>query len=102
METANIIKILGFSGALIGGYAYVPQILHLVKEKCSAGISLGAFTLWTFSSSLVLINAVYLGSPVFIFLCSMQLVASLTILLLSIRSNGHVCQTHLHLEKLNQ
>ena len=33
METANIVKALGFAGALIGGYAYVPQILHLVKEK---------------------------------------------------------------------
>jgi uncharacterized protein with PQ loop repeat len=100
VETANIVKALGFAGALIGGYAYVPQILHLVKEKCSAGISRGAFMLWTFSSSLVLINAVYLGSPVFIFLCTMQLTASFTILLLSIRSNGHVCQSHIHVEKL--
>jgi uncharacterized protein with PQ loop repeat len=95
VNTSNIVSSLGFIGALIGGYAYLPQIMHLVKERCSAGISPKAFSLWTLSSSLVLINAIYLRAPVFIFLCVIQLSASFTILLFSLRSKGHVCQSHL-------
>ena len=96
MQTAQIINTLGFAGALLGSYAYLPQIKHLVTEKCSAGISPRAFKLWTLSSSLVLINAIYLRAPVFIFLCLMQLLSSFTILMFSLKSKGHVCQSHLH------
>lgn len=96
METATVINLIGFVGALLGSYAYLPQIKHLITEKCSAGISPRAFKIWTLSSTLVLINAVYLRAPVFIFLSTMQLLSSFTILLLSIRSSGHICQAHIH------
>jgi uncharacterized protein with PQ loop repeat len=95
METSQIVSLLGFIGALLGGYAYLPQIMHMARQRCSAGISVKAFQIWTLSSGLVLINALYLGAPVFIFLCVVQLSASFTILLFSIRNKGHVCQTHL-------
>ncbi len=96
MDMANIISLLGLLGALIGGYAYFPQIRHLIVEKCSAGISGRAFMLWTVSSALVLTNAVYIQAGVFIFLCIIQLSASATILALSVKNRTHVCASHLH------
>lgn len=96
METGSVVSLLGFLGALIGGYAYLPQITHLIKEQCSAGISPKAFGLWTLSSTLILINALYIAAPVFIFLSAIQLTASLTILLFSIRNKDHICLSHLH------
>jgi uncharacterized protein with PQ loop repeat len=38
-------SLIGLTGALIAGYAYLPQIRHLTKEHCSAGISRNAFAL---------------------------------------------------------
>ncbi|MBP7018635.1 PQ-loop repeat-containing protein [Candidatus Saccharibacteria bacterium] len=95
MEPENIVNSLGFIGAVIGGYAYLPQIRHLVRERCSAGISPRAFSLWTLSSLLVLINALYLRASVFIFICLIQLTASITILLFSLKTKGQVCASHM-------
>ena len=39
METSQIVSLLGFIGALLGGYAYLPQIMHMARQRCSAGIS---------------------------------------------------------------
>jgi uncharacterized protein with PQ loop repeat len=58
--------LIGLTGAVIAGYAYVPQITHLIKERCSAGISRRAFALWFLSSLLVTINALFIQSAVFI------------------------------------
>lgn len=96
MNTSHVISSLGFLGAVLGGYAYLPQIVHLVKEKCSGGISARAYGIWTFSSALVLVNAVYIRSPVFIFICSVQLVSSAIILLFGIKNQGNICMSHRH------
>ncbi len=88
-------NIVGLSGAFLGGYAYLPQIHHLIVEKCSAGISIRAFSIWMISSALVLANAIYLGTLVFIVLGTIQFLATATILTLTIRNKGHVCETHI-------
>ena len=50
-------QILGFvaTGLVIVGY--IPQIVHLIKERCTAGISISAFSLWCTASLLFLIHA---------------------------------------------
>jgi len=35
----TITEIAGFAGGGLAGAAYVPQISHLIKARCSAGIS---------------------------------------------------------------
>jgi uncharacterized protein with PQ loop repeat len=87
-------NMIGLTGALIGGYAYVPQITHLVKERCSAGISRGAFALWLVSSILVTVNAVFINSIVFIILGAIQIGATATIFFFSTRFRGQVCPFH--------
>ena len=37
---------IGLLGTLKAGAAYVPQISHLVRARCSAGISRLAFEVW--------------------------------------------------------
>jgi uncharacterized protein with PQ loop repeat len=39
-------QILGFAGICVAAAAYIPQIRHLIKEHCSAGISIRAYSLW--------------------------------------------------------
>ena len=39
-------EIAGFVGAGMAGAAYVLQISHLIRARCSAGISRLAFEVW--------------------------------------------------------
>jgi uncharacterized protein with PQ loop repeat len=59
-------QILGFVGTalVIGGY--IPQIVHLVKERCTAGISIPAFSLWCVASLLFLLHAAVIQDTVFV------------------------------------
>lgn len=90
----NWILALGYAGSIISGGAYVPQIIHLLRERCTAGLSKRAFSLWLVSSVLILINAVVIASPVFILLSSVQTLATAIILLFTFVYNGHVCGFH--------
>ena len=58
-------QILGFvaTGLVIVGY--IPQIVHLIKERCTAGISISAFSLWCTASLLFLVHAAMIGDAVF-------------------------------------
>ena len=42
----TITEIAGFAGAGLAGAAYIPQISHLIRAHCSAGISRLAFAAW--------------------------------------------------------
>ena len=90
----NMPDLVGLTGAVIAGYAYLPQITHLVKERCSAGISRTAFALWFLASVLVTINALFIQSVVFIFLGVIQISATAIIYLYSTRYKGLVCPFH--------
>jgi uncharacterized protein with PQ loop repeat len=87
-------NLIGLTGALIAGYAYLPQINHLIKEQCSAGISRSAFALWLISSVLVTINAFYIHSVVFIVLGIVQICSTAIISIYSRKYKGQVCQFH--------
>jgi uncharacterized protein with PQ loop repeat len=68
-------QILGFVGTalVIGGY--IPQIVHLVKERCTAGISIPAFSLWCVASLLFLLHAAVIQDTVFVGVQCVNLVA---------------------------
>jgi uncharacterized protein with PQ loop repeat len=87
-------SIIGLVGAVIAGYAYFPQIAHLLKERCTAGISRQAFALWAISSVLVTINAIHIGSIVFIALGIVQISATIIIYVFSTKYRGNVCSYH--------
>ncbi len=88
-------ELAGFLGAGIAGAAYVPQISHLIRSHCSAGISRFAFGLWLLASLLVTSHAIAIRASVFIFLGAVQIVASLVIFIYAKIYEGQYCEFHL-------
>jgi len=72
--------LLGFASAIIVATGYLPQILHLAKEHCSAGISIRAWFLWLVSSVLILLYALDALDVVLITIQSVNLMAVTSIL----------------------
>lgn len=87
-------NLIGLTGALIAGYAYLPQIKHLIKEQCSAGISRSAFALWLVSSVLLTVNAVFIQSVVFMVLGGIQICSTAIIFVYSTKYKNQVCLFH--------
>jgi len=87
---------LGLVGIAISVVAYVPQVLHLGREHCSAGISRGAWGMWLASGLLIGALAVSRRDPVLILLQITNLTSTAVILFLSWRYRGLVCETHAH------
>ncbi len=82
----------GFAGILLVLVAFLPQIFHLVKEHCAAGISLWAFAIWWIASLLLLTYAVSINDPVFIALQGYQLAANTLIVLYTKKYENHPCR----------
>ena len=87
-------ELAGFIGTGIAGAAYVPQIWHLTRERCSAGLSRLAFGAWLASSVLMTVHAIAIGAAVFITLGVVQLAAIGTILFFASRFEGSYCASH--------
>lgn len=87
-------ELVGLVGAGVAGYAYLPQISHLVRERCSAGLSERAFALWLTSSLLMTIHAVTIGSAVFIILGMQQIVSTGVIASFCRRYRNLACPSH--------
>ena len=88
-------EIAGFAGAGLAGAAYVPQISHLVRARCSAGISRLAFEVWLLASLLTTARAIAIHAGVFIVLGGIQIVATALIMLCAARYKDTPCPVHL-------
>jgi hypothetical protein len=88
-------EIAGFAGAGLAGAAYVPQISHLVRARCSAGISRLAFGAWLLASILTTVRAIAIGAGVFIVLGGIQIAATALIILCAARYQDTPCPAHL-------
>ena len=97
----TVSEVLGFSGAALSGYAYLPQIMHLIKERCSAGLSERAFMLWMVASGLMTFHALTIGAPVFVVLGLLQIVSTALIAYYGHRYRGLVCPSH-QIERLSE
>ncbi|HTJ75493.1 MAG TPA: PQ-loop domain-containing transporter [Acidimicrobiales bacterium] len=87
-------ELVGLSGAALSGYAYLPQIAHLVRERCSAGLSERAFTLWLIASGLMTVHAITIRASVFILLGTLQLACTGIIAYYGRRYRGLACPFH--------
>ncbi|MGH9244733.1 MAG: PQ-loop domain-containing transporter [Acidimicrobiales bacterium] len=88
-------ELAGFIGAGLAGAAYVPQIWHLIRAHCSAGLSRVAFGAWLAASLLVTTHAVAIGATVFIALGAIQLAATALILIYTTKYEHSYCASHL-------
>jgi len=85
---------LGHLGTTLCIAAYCPQILHLVRERCSAGISVRAYAMWVGSALLLLGYAIAMRDAVFIVLQSYQVAAATLICLFCKKYEGRLCEEH--------
>ena len=84
---------LGFAGIALSVLAYVPQVLRLKRERCSGGLSLGAYCMWCITASLLLTYAIAKRDPVFISLQSYHLGGSALVFYYSLRYRGQPCSS---------
>jgi hypothetical protein len=91
----TVTEIAGFAGAGLAGAAYVPQISHLIRARCSAGVSRLAFEVWLLASALTTARAIAIHAGVFIVLGGIQIVATALILLSAARYKDTPCPVHL-------
>ena len=90
----TVFEILGIAGIVISVLAYVPQVVHLGREHCSAGVSSRAWAMWLASSVLIGALALYRRDPVFIMLQVSTLTSAAIILFLAHRYRGMTCALH--------
>jgi uncharacterized protein with PQ loop repeat len=88
-------EIAGFVGAGLAGAAYIPQISHLIRARCSAGISRLAFEVWLLASILTTARAIAIHAGVFIVLGGIQIVATALIMFYATQYKGVPCPIHL-------
>jgi uncharacterized protein with PQ loop repeat len=96
MESGMSVSIewLGFAAITLSVLAYLPQITHLIKEHCSAGLSPGAYCTWVASAVLLLTYSIAKNDPVFILLQSYQAAAGSLIFYFCLRYKGQLCEAH--------
>jgi hypothetical protein len=87
-------QIAGFVGAGLAGAAYIPQISHLIRAHCSAGISRLAFAVWLLASLLITARAIAIHAGVFIVLGGIQIVATTLIMIYATRYKNTPCPIH--------
>ena len=85
---------LGFAGTALVVVAYLPQISHLIRARCTAGVSPWAYSVWSVSAVLLFTYAITAGDPVFIALQGYQLLATAVIFALSRKNHGRLCDVH--------
>jgi lipid-A-disaccharide synthase-like uncharacterized protein len=91
-----VFEIIGAAGIAISMLAYLPQVVHLAREHCSAGISRRAWVMWLVSSLLIGSLALHRHDPVFILLQISSLISAAAILFLAHRYRGLICEAHMH------
>src|SRR3989338_6705824 len=91
---AEIFQLLGVAGTIIVACAYVPQIWHLAKEHCSAGVSVKAWLLWLLASILIFSHALNVYDIVFITLQIINMASIVLTIILAKRYKLMVCASH--------
>jgi lipid-A-disaccharide synthase-like uncharacterized protein len=90
----SMFELLGIAGIAISVVAYLPQVVHLVREHCSAGVSRRAWSMWLLSSVLIGVLALHRRDLVFILLQITSLTSAAIILSLAQRYRATVCEAH--------
>jgi lipid-A-disaccharide synthase-like uncharacterized protein len=89
-----VFELIGVVGIAISMFAYLPQVVHLAKERCSAGVSRRAWAMWLLSSFMIGALALHRRDLVFILLQVSSLTSAALILALAQRYRGLVCEAH--------
>jgi uncharacterized protein with PQ loop repeat len=94
----SVTEIAGFVGVGLTGAAYAPQIVHLVRGRCSAGVSRPAYIVWLVASVLLAIKAIAIRAWVFTALGAVEVLAIALILFYAARYKDQYCAFHVRSE----
>jgi uncharacterized protein with PQ loop repeat len=92
--TYEVVSNVGLAGTCIVFAAYIPQIRHLIKEHCPAGISVRAYSLWFLAALFFLAYAGMIGDIVFIVAQVLNLAAICAIVIYVKRYENKLCIMH--------
>lgn len=98
----NYSQLFGFLGTTLAILAYLPQIIHLVKEHCSAGVSRSAYVLWFAASALLLVHALLINDKIFIALMTFNTAANAFIIFYAVRYEKNFCESHMPAGMINK
>ena len=90
----GVTEIAGFAGVGLSGAAYAPQIVHLIRGRCSAGVSRPAYIIWLVASLLLTIKAIAIEAWVFVALGAIEVVATTLTLFCAARYKDQYCRFH--------
>lgn len=93
-----LLQLIGYLGTFLSIYAYVPQLKHLLKEHCSAGISIKMYVIWIISSVCILLYGISIRALVIIVLQVANLIAITTILVFAKKYKTSFCPYHAALQ----
>jgi lipid-A-disaccharide synthase-like uncharacterized protein len=89
----NSENILGFIGTAVVVIGYLPQIMHLIKEKCAWGISLRSWALWLAGGVLLFVYSLQKQDAVFTSVQAIQILA-IALTIFYARKSTQVCPYH--------
>lgn len=87
-------KWIGFFACAMIAVAYLPQLYHMYRAKCTAGVNKTAYFMWAVASLALCIYAVYISDVVFILLHGYQLAATTFIFILAVKNGDCKCEEH--------
>jgi len=90
----NITDFFGVAGVALVMIAYLPQVVHLIREHCSAGISIKAYVLWLIAAGFLWLHAMMIFDVTFIVLQTINVLTNAVILLYAQRYKSQVCRSH--------
>jgi hypothetical protein len=94
MDRGHLLDSFGYAGTAVMIAAYAPQIWHLYREHCWAGISVRANAMWIGGSLLFFTHAMIIEDPVFTLVQVVNVLALSTIVVLARRYTGQLCEAH--------
>jgi uncharacterized protein with PQ loop repeat len=83
-------QIIGWVGTALVVIAYVPQIYHLLVEKCAWGISILTWVIWLIGSLLLLAYCILRGDLPFIVVQSINITAIVTTIFSCAKKHPHL------------
>jgi lipid-A-disaccharide synthase-like uncharacterized protein len=87
-------QMIGWVGTALVVIAYLPQIYHLLVQKCAWGISILTWVIWLIGSLMLLVYCILRVDLLFIVVQSINITAIGTTIFLARRSN-RICPHHL-------
>jgi len=86
-------EMIGWAGTALVIVAYLPQIQHLLVEKCAWGISVLTWVIWLIASTLLLLYCLLRRDFMFMIVQTINIIAILTTII-AVRRSNRICPVH--------